>query len=75
MPPPVVRFHTNLGDLDVQLLSNSAPNTVANFLAYMNAGAYNNSIIHRSVPGFIWQGRRLSTGERQSGGSPSERTY
>jgi uncharacterized protein (TIGR03437 family) len=54
--PPIVRFHTNLGDIDVQLLPNFAPNTVANFLAYMNAGAYTNSIIHRSVPGFIWQG-------------------
>jgi cyclophilin family peptidyl-prolyl cis-trans isomerase len=53
---PVVRLHTNLGDIDVQLLPNSAPNTVANFLAYMNAGFYNNSIIHRSVPGFVWQG-------------------
>jgi cyclophilin family peptidyl-prolyl cis-trans isomerase len=42
--------------MDVQLLPDSAPKTVANFLAYVNAGAYNNSIIHRSVPGFIWQG-------------------
>ena len=54
--PPIVRFQTNLGNIDVQLLPNFAPNTVANFLAYMNAGSYTNSIIHRSVPGFIWQG-------------------
>src|ERR1022692_1981569 len=25
--PPIVRFHTNLGDIDVQLLPNLAPNT------------------------------------------------
>jgi len=53
---PIVRFHTNLGDIYVQLLPSQAPNTVTNFLSYMNAGSYNNSIIHRSVPGFIWQG-------------------
>ncbi len=54
-PAPIVRFHTTLGDMDVTLLPN-APLTVANFLNYMNRGAYNNSVIHRSVPGFIIQG-------------------
>ncbi len=51
-----VRFHTNLGDIDVSLLVNSAPKTVANFLNYVNRGDFNNSIIHRSVLGFIFQG-------------------
>jgi len=53
---PLIRMHTNLGDIDVQLLPASAPLTVANFLNYMNRGAYNNSIFHRSVPKFIIQG-------------------
>ncbi len=53
---PVVRFRTVLGDIDVTLLPASAPRTVANFLNYMNRGSFNNSIIHRSVPGFIVQG-------------------
>jgi Peptidyl-prolyl cis-trans isomerase (rotamase) - cyclophilin family len=52
----LVRFQTNLGDIDVNLLPGSAPKTVANFLNYVNRGAYNGSIIHRSVPGFIIQG-------------------
>ena len=51
-----VRFHTTLGDIDVALLSTTAPKNVANFLNYVNRGAYNNSIIHRSVSGFIFQG-------------------
>ncbi len=51
-----VRFHTNVGDIYVLLLPANTPLTVANFLNYMNKGAFTNSIVHRSVPGFIWQG-------------------
>ena len=54
--PPIVRFHTSLGDIDVQLDATNAPKTVANFLGYVNRGDYANSIFHRSVPGFIIQG-------------------
>ncbi len=52
----VVRFHTSLGDIDVQLDTTNAPNTVSNFLSYVNGGDYTNSIFHRSIPGFIIQG-------------------
>ncbi len=53
---PTVRFKTNLGDIDVVLTPDVAPATVANFLNYVNKGAYNNSVFHRSVSGFIIQG-------------------
>ena len=53
---PLVRFHTDLGDIDVELLQNIAPKTVANFLGYVNSGAYDNSFIHRSSPSFVIQG-------------------
>jgi len=46
---------TVLGDIDVTLLNSVAPLTVANFLRYANRGAYNNTVFHRSVPGFIIQ--------------------
>jgi cyclophilin family peptidyl-prolyl cis-trans isomerase len=52
----VARFHTDLGDIDVALFQDVAPNTVANFLRYVNRGAYDNSFIHRSPPGFVVQG-------------------
>ena len=52
---PVYVFHTSLGNISVQLYPDVAPQTVANFLSYVNAGAYTNSIIHRSVPNFIIQ--------------------
>ena len=51
-----VKMQTVVGEIDIQLFDNEAPQTVANFLNYVNSGAYNNSFIHRSVPGFIIQG-------------------
>ena len=51
-----VRMQTSLGDIDIQLMDATAPATVANFLNYVTSGAYDNSFIHRSVPGFIIQG-------------------
>ena len=51
-----VRLTTTLGAIDVILYDDSAPRTVANFLAYVASDAYRNSFIHRSVPGFVIQG-------------------
>ena len=51
-----VRMQTSLGDIDIQLMDAAAPATVANFLNYVTSGAYVDSFIHRSVPGFIIQG-------------------
>ena len=51
-----VRIQTVLGDIDIELFDSAAPLTVANFLSYVNSGAYIDSFFHRSVPGFIIQG-------------------
>src|SRR5882672_8264294 len=51
-----VRFETNVGNINVQLLPADTPKTVANFLQYANSGAFNGSFIHRSVSGFVIQG-------------------
>ena len=51
-----VRFRTTQGDIDVTLLSSEAPQTVANFLRYVNRGDYSQSFFHRSVRNFIIQG-------------------
>jgi cyclophilin family peptidyl-prolyl cis-trans isomerase len=60
---PVVRFSTTLGDFDVELCEatsalceRAAPDTVANFLAYVDDGDYADSIVHRSISGFVIQG-------------------
>jgi peptidyl-prolyl cis-trans isomerase A (cyclophilin A) len=51
-----VQFQTVLGDFEVNLFDKTTPETVKNFLAYVNANAYTNTIIHRSVSSFIVQG-------------------
>ncbi|MEP0355506.1 peptidylprolyl isomerase [Paraglaciecola sp.] len=51
----VVEIRTSLGDIEVNLFDESTPETVENFLTYVNSGAYANVVIHRSVGGFIIQ--------------------
>ena len=57
-----IRLQTTLGIVDIQLFDSAAPATVENFLAYLNSGAYDNTFIHRSVPGFIVQGGGYALG-------------
>ncbi len=63
-PPPIasiVRMQTSKGLIDVRLFDTEAPLTVANFLKYIDAKAYNNSFFHlsHSTPNFIVQGGRF----------------
>lgn len=51
----LVRLNTSLGPVDIRLLDAEAPATVANFLNYVNTGAYDANLIHRNVPGFVVQ--------------------
>jgi cyclophilin family peptidyl-prolyl cis-trans isomerase len=51
----VAQVKTTLGTFNVELLASAAPKNVANFLNYVNRGAYANNLFHRSVPGFIIQ--------------------
>lgn len=52
----VVLLDMTWGVLAFEMLPNAAPKTVENFLKYVTDGDYDNSIFHRSVPGFIIQG-------------------
>lgn len=49
-------IETPLGDIEIELLTDDAPNTVANFLNYVQNYKYYKSFVHRSVPGFVIQG-------------------
>lgn len=52
----IVRFSTTMGDFSVELLDETAPITVANFLNYVRRDAYNGTYFHRVVNGFVAQG-------------------
>ncbi|HTI69655.1 MAG TPA: peptidylprolyl isomerase [Candidatus Limnocylindria bacterium] len=51
-----VQFRTTLGDFYLELFDEDKPVTVANFLRYVNEGAYEDSFFHRMVPNFVIQG-------------------
>lgn len=51
-----VQFQTVMGDFEVNLFDETTPETVANFLEYVEAGAYQNTFIHRSISDFVVQG-------------------
>jgi len=53
--PNFAIVNTTLGTIPVLLTPQTTPQTVTNFVNYANKGAYTNSVVHRSVPGFIWQ--------------------
>jgi cyclophilin family peptidyl-prolyl cis-trans isomerase len=46
---PTARYHTTNGTIDVRLFRDLAPNTVTNFLHYVNEGAYDGTVFHRSA--------------------------
>ena len=52
----VVLVKTSLGNFEVDLFDKTTPVTVTNFLTYVNAGSYNNTVFHRSVTNFVVQG-------------------
>lgn len=51
-----VQFDTSMGIFEINLFDETTPETVANFLEYVDSGAYENTFIHRSAPGFVLQG-------------------
>jgi cyclophilin family peptidyl-prolyl cis-trans isomerase len=53
---PKVTLQTNLGNITLELFPNEAPETVANFLKYVDSGYYEGTIFHRVIAGFMIQG-------------------
>jgi peptidyl-prolyl cis-trans isomerase B (cyclophilin B) len=53
---PRVLLKTSMGDITLELDQAKAPNTVDNFLKYVNEGFYNGTIFHRVIDGFMIQG-------------------
>jgi len=61
----MVKISTNLGSFTLDLDAERAPETVKNFLQYVQDGHYNNTIFHRVIDGFMIQGGGFEPGMRQ----------
>jgi len=53
---PLVLLETSSGDILLELFPEQAPETVKNFLHYVDDGFYTQTIFHRVIPGFMIQG-------------------
>lgn len=51
-----ILLHTNFGDIKLELYPEKAPETVKNFVSYVEADHYNGTIFHRVINGFMIQG-------------------
>lgn len=55
----MIKLHTNLGVISIELNHEAAPKTAANFEQYVKDGFYNGVIFHRVIKGFMIQGGGL----------------
>ncbi len=60
-----VKLHTTLGTITLELDAEKAPETVKNFLEYVEAGHYDNTVFHRVIDGFMIQGGGFEPGMNQ----------
>ncbi len=57
---PQVIFETTMGKITIELDVQNAPDTSANFLAYVDDGYFVDTIFHRVIPNFMIQGGGLT---------------
>jgi peptidyl-prolyl cis-trans isomerase B (cyclophilin B) len=62
---PRVALETDKGKIVVELYPDKAPKTVKNFLDYVEAGQYDNTIFHRVIPGFMIQGGGMTVSMKE----------
>ncbi len=55
-PLRYVKLQTSMGDIVLELNAQAAPQTVANFLRYVEEGFYDGTIFHRVISNFVIQG-------------------
>jgi peptidyl-prolyl cis-trans isomerase B (cyclophilin B) len=61
----MIKLTTNHGVIALELDVDKAPKTVANFLAYVAAGHYDNTVFHRVIKNFMIQGGGMEPGMNQ----------
>src|SRR5438105_1200650 len=62
---PVVVMETSMGTIKIELDQEKAPITVKNFLEYVDAKHYDDTIFHRVIPDFMIQGGGFGTDKKE----------
>ncbi len=71
---PKVVMETSKGPFTIELYPDKAPETVKNFLAYVDAGFYDGTIFHRVIPKFMIQGGGFTPDMQQKSTRPPVKT-
>ena len=69
----MIKLHTTLGVISLELDHARAPATAANFLQYTREGFYDGTLFHRVIPNFMIQGGGLGPDMNQKSARPSIR--
>jgi peptidyl-prolyl cis-trans isomerase B (cyclophilin B) len=60
-----VQLDTSAGTIRIELDTGKAPLSAQNFIDYVKAGHYDNTVFHRVIPGFMIQGGGFAPGMQQ----------
>ena len=66
----MILMSTSLGDIKIELYDQDAPETVKNFLSYVNDKFYDGTIFHRVIAGFMIQGGGMTPDLQQKQTKP-----
>jgi len=61
----MIKLHTSLGVIGLELDDAKAPLSTQNFIEYVKSGFYDNTIFHRVIDGFMVQGGGFERGMKQ----------
>ncbi|MDR1995223.1 peptidylprolyl isomerase [Azonexus sp.] len=61
----MIKLTTNHGVINLELNADKAPQTVANFISYVDSGHYDGTIFHRVIKDFMIQGGGMEPGMTQ----------
>ena len=61
----LVQLTTSAGTIKIELDSAKAPLSAENFISYVKAGHYDNTVFHRVIPNFMIQGGGFEPGMKQ----------
>ncbi|WP_424948450.1 peptidylprolyl isomerase [Candidatus Spongiihabitans sp.] len=66
----MIKMTTSVGVIEIELYPDAAPQTVKNFIGYVESGHFDGLIFHRVIPGFMIQGGGFTPDMKQRSTQP-----